>query len=223
MKTPIKILTLILPLLFITSCKDEVIPEDNPTPSPRIETGSAHLDSIINDTPYEELSNEEIAAIYQMREEEKLARDLYADANDEFGLFIFNNISASEQKHMTAMWALIEKYDLTDPVTDDSRGAFSSTEFQVLYQDLYPEFTTHLDTALLRGSYIEEMDIVDLRYLKTLTDNTDMYMIFDNLERGSRNHLRGFHNQHVQRGLTYTPEFLSQAEYDSIVNSPKEH
>ncbi|NVK05886.1 MAG: DUF2202 domain-containing protein [Flavobacteriia bacterium] len=223
MKTPIKILTLILPLLFITSCKDEVIPDDNPAPNPRIETGSPHLDSIINDTPYETLSNEEVDAIYQMREEEKLARDLYATAADTFGLFIFNNISASEQKHMRAMWALIEKYDLNDPVVDDSRGAFSTTEFQQLYSELLPSFSTHLDSALLKGSFIEELDIHDLRNLKEITDNVDMTMIFDNLERGSRNHLRGFHDQQVQRGLTYTPVFLSQAEYDSIVNSPKEH
>lgn len=219
MKTP---LLLLFSGLLIASCSSESITDPIPEPVV-ISTGSAHLDSIINNTPHQTLTADEEAGILQMREEEKLARDVYREAYDTWNINVFNNISGSEQKHMTAMWALIEKYDLVDPVQNDARGIFTSPLMNQLWSDLQPRVTSHADSALFMGSFIEELDIVDLRNLSAASDNLDIQLIYANLERGSRNHLRGFHEQQQMRGLTYTPQFLTQAEYDSIVNSPREH
>jgi hypothetical protein len=40
--------------------------------------------------------------------------------------------------------------------------------------------------------------------------------------RGSRNHLRAFMKLVTQHGGTYVPKYISQAEFDAIVNSPIE-
>ena len=50
-----------------------------------------------------------------MREEEKLARDVYLTLYDAWRLAPFANISVSEQKHMNAMLLLLRKYGLPDP------------------------------------------------------------------------------------------------------------
>jgi hypothetical protein len=47
-------------------------------------------------------------------------------------------------------------------------------------------------------------------------------MVYDNLLRGSRNHLRAFMKVLVQQGGSYVPQYISQAEFDAIVNSPVE-
>ena len=60
-----------------------------------------------------------------MREEEKLARYVYLAMFDLWGLPAFENIAASEARHMEAVLGVIEDYGLTDPVGDDSLGAFS--------------------------------------------------------------------------------------------------
>lgn len=220
--------TVFIPLFAVTiatllaGCEKQVTTTTD-TPSQEILTGNARMDSIINNTPVEELSNDEVLAILQMREEEKVARDLYnVAATLGFGN-VFVNISSAESNHMTAAWALIEKYDLIDPVATDVPGEFLAQAIQDLYDQLKPNFQIDKNTAVVNGSLVEEVDIYDLRALKLLVDNIDINLVFDELEKGSRNHLRGFHQQHVNLGIVYTPQYLTQEEYDVIVNSPKEH
>ena len=50
-----------------------------------------------------------------MREEEKVARDVYLEFYEIYGNVIFKNIADSEQKHMDAVLALIVGYGLDDP------------------------------------------------------------------------------------------------------------
>ena len=63
----------------------------------------------------EALNAEEEAGLLFMREEEKLARDVYLELFDEWGLRVFENIAESEQKHMDAVLYLLGKYGLEDP------------------------------------------------------------------------------------------------------------
>ena len=53
-------------------------------------------------------------------------------------------------------------------------------------------------------------------------DNADILLVYDNLLRGSRNHLRAYTKTLVQQGGSYTPQYISRAEFDAIVNSPME-
>ncbi len=53
-----------------------------------------------------------------MREEEKLARDVYLVLFDKWGLRVFENIAESEQRHMDAVLYLLGKYGLDDPARD---------------------------------------------------------------------------------------------------------
>ena len=60
----------------------------------------------------EQLTEAEIHGILFMREEEKLARDVYIYLYEIFPLRPFLNISKSEQAHMDAIKYLIDTYEL---------------------------------------------------------------------------------------------------------------
>jgi hypothetical protein len=81
---------------------------------------------------------------------------------------------------------------------------------------------TSLVEALKVGAQIEELDIRDITVQKVGIDNADFLMVYDNLLRGSRNHLRAFMKVLVQQGGSYVPQYISQAEFDAIVSSPVE-
>jgi len=139
------------------------------------------------------LSAEETANILRMREEEKMARDVYQVFAELWKAPIFTNIAAAEQRHMDAVGLLITKYGLDDPVIDDTIGVFSSESgFAELYTTLTGSGTKSLLDALEAGVQIEEDDIADLETALSQTDKSDIQWVFGNLLRGSSNHLRAF-------------------------------
>lgn len=69
------------------------------------------------------------------------------------------------------------------------------------------------------GVEIEDLDIRDTTAQLTDIDNADILMVYDHLLRGSRNHLRAYMTLLTQQGGTYVPQYISQTEFDAIVNS----
>ena len=148
------------------------------------------------------LTEEEIGHITYIREEEKLARDVYLTLNDSYQASNFENISESEQRHMDAVKRLIDKYGLEDPAADDTVGVFPDpktdkvTNFSELYDDLVDLGKSSYCGALQAGIDIEELDIEDIE--KALNDVVarDVTRVFNNLLNGSYNHLNAFTSQY---------------------------
>lgn len=184
--------------------------------------GACDLPSIVADLPYEELSAAEREGVLYMREEEKLARDVYLTMDDLWGLRVFRNIARAEQSHMDAVFSLIEKYDLPDPVGDNGRGQFTNPDLAALYNQLVEQGSRSINDALLVGATIEDLDISDLQQDLLDADNEDVRTVYQNLMKGSRNHLRAFYDLLQANGVDYTPQYISQADFDAIVSSPKE-
>jgi len=46
--------------------------------------------------------------------------------------------------------------------------------------------------------------------------------VYDNLEKGSRNHIRSFTKNIVRLGGSYHAQYISQEEYESIINTDTE-
>jgi len=173
-------------------------------------------------TTQQTLSALEVENLMYMREEEKLARDVYLSMFDLWGLGVFENIAASEQTHTDSVKAMIEKYRLADPVVDDTIGVFVNQELATLYATLTSRGMQSSVEALHVGALIEEVDMVDLKRAIEETDNADIRQLYENLMSGSRNHLRAFVGQIEALGLVYEAQFLSQDEVDDIVDSPME-
>lgn len=180
------------------------------------------LEAIFADIETEELSDDEAAGILYMREEEKLARDVYDRLGGLWGIPIFSNIARSEETHMDAMLVLIDRYSLSDPVGDDTPGVFEDPALQSLYDDLVEAGSASLADAFRVGALIEELDIADLEERLAMTDNTDVRIVYQNLMKGSRNHLRSFYRQLDRSGIDYVPTYLPADEYFRIIDSPGE-
>jgi hypothetical protein len=190
------------------------------------ESGSTSIDepalrSTIDQMPVGSVSDAEKDGILYMREEEKLAHDAYLKLYEQWNLPIFDNIARSEQTHTDAVKTLIDKYGLVDPATT-TIGTFSNPELQALYDSLVNTGSASLQSALEVGAAIEEIDILDLQEHIAETDNEDIKLVYENLMKGSRNHLRAFVSTLERQGYDYTPQYLSQDEYTAIISSPIE-
>lgn len=171
-------------------------------------------------TPAGDLSENEIAALMYMREEEKLARDVYQTLYDVWGVPVFANIASSEQAHMDAVAYLLESYGLGDPVAGKVVGDFTNPELQTLYDELIDQGQSSLEAALLVGGAIEEIDILDLQERLAQTNNEAITQVFENLLAGSVNHLGAFTmNLERQTGTVYEPQYLSQDEYKALLSA----
>ena len=166
--------------------------------------------------PASSLSADEAASLLFMREEEKLARDVYNALYATWAYPTFQNIAASEQKHMDAIKVLLDRYALTDPAL--APGKFTDPTLQALYDQLVAQGSISLAEAFKVGAAIEEIDIRDLQTRTPLTDNADIQWVYNSLLNGSYNHLKAFTNAlSRQTGETYQPQFLSADVYQSIV------
>ncbi len=164
-----------------------------------------------------DLDEQEVADLLWMREEEKLARDVYLTLADTWNLRIFANISRSEQQHMDSMLNMINTYGLEDPVGDNPQGVFTNSDLQALHDQLMTQGEQSQVDALKVGATIEEVDIVDLERAIADTDNPDVVQAYYGLMCGSENHLRAFVRNLQLLGVTYAPQYLDQARYDAIL------
>jgi len=173
--------------------------------------------------PVADLSAEEVAGLLFMREEEKLAHDVYVALFGLWGAQVFTNIADSETEHTEAVRQLILAHGLEDPAATTLPGVFVDASLQALYDQLVAQGTPSLVEALKVGCLIEEKDIQDIELEKAqVADEPDIVQVYDRLLCGSRNHLRAFSRTLTNQGGSYTPVFLSQAQWDAIAGSEQE-
>jgi hypothetical protein len=153
------------------------------------------------------LTDVEKDSLIFMREEEKLARDVYIYLYDLWGSLIFDNISISEQRHMDAIKALLVNYNIPDPVQDDTPGVFTDV-FAGLYTTLTDAGSVSLVDALKVGVFIEIADIADLTQRIASTTHKDIKTVYTNLRKGSQNHWDAFCSNLVKLGETCEPYVL---------------
>ena len=169
----------------------------------------------------EALSEEEITNLEFLREEEKLARDVYSFSYEKYGEIIFNNISQSEQQHMDQVLKLLNTYQISDPASTEI-GVFNNAELQNLYDNLTAKSALSLADALIVGATIEDLDIKDIADYELITNKLDILSVLGGLKCGSRNHLRNYTNQLEIINVNYVPQYISLEEFNEIINSSKE-
>lgn len=152
-----------------------------------------------NDDPdsfsFSDLSATEVESLYYMREEEKLARDVCLALYDIWKNDIFSNIAAS---------------------------VFTNPKFKLIYDSYLALGSQSRLSAITVGVTIEELDIMEIaRWLQDV-QRTDIRDVYASLMCGSRNHLRSYYAELLSQSGGYTPQFITQAEFDAIVSAPME-
>ena len=227
--TVVKFATILLVALTLTACgSSEDVGRGGP-PMTVNEDGSSTFDTtnLLNALaalPIEALSANETASLAFMREEEKLAYDVYSQLNSLWSgqIRVFGNIARSEASHTEAVRQLLIRYGLADPALNLQAGVFVDANLQSLYTTLVGQGSVSLVAALQVGAAIEEIDLVDIEAALQSIDNQDIRMVYDSLAKGSRNHLRSFVKNLEQQGVVYVPQYLSVTAYNAIVTTPIE-
>ena len=203
---------LILPLLGSVAFTAIANAYELPVPHTWAETYIANI-------PKQNLSEQEKNALLYIVEEEKLARDVYLTLSQRWNLPVFRNIARAEQHHMNMVRVLLQKYGLEDPTQWEDIGEFQNKKIQRLYNKLVKKGNHSLLDALRVGALIEETDIKDLEERLKETDNRDIQVVFKNLMKGSRNHLRAFIRLIYRFGGTYKSQILSQEQVQQILST----
>lgn len=164
------------------------------------------------------LSDKEKAGIRHMREEEKMAHDVYVFLAEKWNLPVFDHISNAETRHFSAMGFLIEDFGIDDPAQAEA-GKFQDKKIAQLYDSITHQGSKSPVDALKAGAYIEEVDIADLRRYIAETDHEQINSVYQNLLWASGNHLRAFARQLEWRGVNYTPAVLDSAVYAATVEA----
>ena len=199
--------------------------------------------SMSADTDDVALDYNEKMHLFFMREEEKLARDVYQTLGTMYpDSVIFGNIDDSEQQHMTAVKAMIEKYGYEDPNTNDNVGAYTGEDFGWYFTEKYNQLVERASIseleALYVGAFIEELDMMDINQCpqvivetddgindvsecgKVYTDNADVQRLYSSLLDGSDSHLEGYVNN-IEKIIgegNYQAQVLSQELVDAILD-----
>lgn len=200
------------------------------------------------DTPVaaeiEGLDATEASHLNFMREEEKLARDVYLTLADLYpDQAVFNRIATrSEQTHTDTMRDKLDQFNLPDPNPNtnnlpSSIGVFTGDEWGWYFTEKFALLTaqgevSELD-ALYVGALIEELDMHDIAVCPQVmidrgfsspcgleyTDEAALQTAYRALINGSESHLRSYVEQiEAVIGVgNYKAQYLTQDEVDAIL------
>ncbi len=168
-------------------------------------------------SPVAEASSDSEGILY-MREEEKLARDVYLALYDMWGLRTFSNIAQAEQTHMDSVGALIGAQGLVDPVIGSQPGEFQNPDLASLYVALVDMGSQSPQDALMVGAIIEDLDIRDLETYLSETEDPNSMAVYANLLRGSENHMRSFARQLDRYGIAYEARYITPERLEAILS-----
>lgn len=137
------------------------------------------------------LTPQETVSLQYMRQEEKLAHDVYQALAARWQHPTFTRIAAAEQRHIDALSNLLRRHAVTDPTPSDP-GQFTFPELKALHDSLVAEGQTSLEAALQVGLKIEETDIADLKEAMQAMEEPDLLRAFAHLSAASERHLNAF-------------------------------
>ncbi len=211
MKAKIFLSSLIIMSSFalFSSCSEGVAGTEEETTELKSATATAPciLTGTIADVPIPgctitgTVTETEAAGLLFMREEEKMARDVYAYLYEKYKLPVFKNITKSENAHMSAVLRLIAGFKITDNSSNNA-GEFTNTHISELYKKLIEMGNISAVDALKVGVLIEQSDIADLQKELLTVENSSVKTVYGNLLKGSGAHLKAFTWNLKVRGIT---------------------
>ena len=132
-----------------------------------------------------------------MREEEKLAHDLYLLFStlypaEQPGANVFARITEAEQRHMDAILTLLNTYGVADPASAEP-GVFTDGTLQSLYTQYRTQGSVDFAAALGVGVAVEQMDSAALSDgIGVSSSYPDIVEVYSNLLTASQRHLAAF-------------------------------
>lgn len=152
-----------------------------------------------------------------MREEEKLARDVYLAFDRLWNHRVFRNIVRSEEQHMRILGREIFRSEISDSVINYNPGVFTDDTLQKLYDELVQRGSGSMQDSFVVAAYVEELDIRDLKDAIANTDRAELIAAYNSLLQGSYRHLQAFVRQIQRGGVEYEAQLLPPEEVAAIL------
>jgi len=162
-----------------------------------------------------DLTADEIEFVYAVREDEKVARDLYTLFFEKYSLKVFSTIAKSESNHMRAVEILLDYYEIDFPIPG-AYGVFEDSARQTIYDSLVIKGSTALEGFRVMAQMEEECVISYRNVLADIT-NSNIKIVIENLGKASENHFKAAIRQVTALGGTYSPKYMTQEEYNAII------
>jgi hypothetical protein len=157
--------------------------------------GKSMNDSFLEASISTELTEQEKDDLLFMWEEEKMARDIYSLMNQKYQAKVFQNIGASEKKHMDSVKNLLTQVGLSTPANENQIGLFTNPIIIDMYTDLLYRGNQSYQEALQVGMDIEVTDIADLNLRIQNARDPGIIKVYEALREASINHKAAFERQ----------------------------
>jgi hypothetical protein len=131
------------------------------------------------------------AQLTEMREEERMARDLYTQLAKSSGEAIFTQIATSEQRHLSAVERLMTAQGMDADAAGATVGRYAVPELQTAYDRWLAQGRLSDQAAYKVGVTLEKQDIADLT-LMTAPSGSTAARVVQALLAGSEHHLAAF-------------------------------
>ena len=185
-----------------------------------VSTTEAVFMFLTNGFPQEDISAVEETGLLKVWQIQKLSRDLYQSFSTVWASPIYANMLSDTQHHMDFVHILLGKFGI--PVPQDLAGIFTDQVTQNLFNLMLNTGNGSAIEALKLAATAEDMIIDELQILLPQTANLEIQIIYQNLLKSARNHLRLFVNELSKAGISYDPQYISGDDYTAIIAAPIE-
>ena len=138
--------------------------------------------------PSGRLTSEQKQRLADQAVREKLSHDVYVAFAKKTGDPRFEHIARSETRHLDAVRALMDRYDVTDP----TRGPDEPGAMRDAYNAYVRDGSSSLHAALETAQQIEKEDIAALKKAAQGLDAPDAERVYEHLIHASEMHLAAF-------------------------------
>ena len=153
----------------------------------------------------------------KLYQEEKMAYDLYGEFYERWSLSVFNTVQQREAKHVWCVERIMDNYGYKYR-TNKNTGLYQDKEIQKIYDEFTVKGCISDLAALEAAAYIKEKHIASLRERIRYQEDGYVVKVIFLMENAAQSHLKAFVNSIRLSGSDYSPQFLTDDEFNNIMN-----
>ena len=173
--------------------------------------------------PKQDLSQSEKQVLNNARQIEKLAHDVNFTLYSKWNIPAFLRKSSAAEMKTQCVKQLINKYDLQDPVNDNEIGKYADNNLVKIYNNFVEQGSKTLNDAFIVSAQLQDYLIYNLKQDSTKIDNDDIKLVINNLLNSAQRDLAMTVKRLEKFGITYTPKYISQQEFEQIMSQFPKH
>ena len=144
--------------------------------------------------------------------------EIFRNSYEKWGIPEFNNVSRKEFSSLDSIRTILDKYKIKNPAANHHAGIYFNPQIQLWHNENLSKAIFSYDDALVTAIRLEEKIIYDIQQhsTKEITNN-DLRNLYTKLNASATSHLKIFYQLLMNRGGSFSPEYLSQPEFEKLL------